>query len=124
MKAYNIKIINKDNKKLVIVFSTSYISLSEVLDKIKNELYKKSYEGIVYFDYLLSNGNNFNRFAKAYFDKKEFKDFQLVTKDEIEKNNLKEIIKNFYKKNFDKYVKNSAILIPALKFRIKKGLEI
>jgi len=122
MKAYKIKM--DQHNKTAIVFAISYISLSEVMDKIKNELHKKSYEGIVYFDYLLSNGNNFNRFAKAYFDKKEFKNFQLVTKDEIEKNNLKEIIKNFYKENFDKYVKNSAILIPALKFRIKKGLEI
>jgi len=119
MKKY--KILMNDN--IAIIIATTYISLSDVISNIKKELNKKDYKGMVYFDYLLTNGNNSNRFAKAYFNG-EFENFQIIPKNEIEENKLKEIIKKFYQKNYEKYIKNNSILIPALKFRIKKGLEI
>ena len=120
MKNYTI-LYNKEN--IPIIIANTYISLSEVKDKIIKDLKKINYKGIIYFDNLLSNGNNFNRFSSACFDGKIFSNFKLVNKEIINKK-FENILIDFYFLNYEKYVKNSNIISSALKFRIRKKLEI
>jgi len=55
-----------------IVFSISASNPTDYMLKIEQELLKKRYLGNVFFDLLLANGNNFNRYLKAYFNGNKF----------------------------------------------------
>jgi hypothetical protein len=124
MKTFEIKTIDYENKKIAIVFSTSHIPLSKQTENIKNELNKLNFFGDVYFDYLLLNGNTFNRIIKLFFDKEKFSNFQLITLKEVKSLGFKNVFIDFYKENYDKYVKDSQILSDELKSKIKNGIDI
>lgn len=64
----------KCNKYSAIVYSVSYINPFESISEISTDIRTMLPEaGYVLFDLLLSNGDNFNRFAEAYFDGTEIK---------------------------------------------------
>lgn len=68
MNSFNI-IYKPHGKYSAIVYPTSYLNPIEDLQSISVELKKHLTAGCyVLFDLLLSNGDNFNRFAEAYYD--------------------------------------------------------
>ena len=118
MKLYSLK---KNNKIGYIIYSISFQSPLEQLAQIEEELSREHFKGDVYFDFLLSNGNNHNRYLKAFFDGQKFnlKTFQVVDKP------MKQLIKEsnlFYTHN-PQLLENS-ILPRSVKFMIKKGYTI
>lgn len=67
MSSFNI-VYEKYGKYSAIVYPVSYINPIEDIDLITLELKKHYNDCYVLFDLLLSNGDNFNRFAEVYFD--------------------------------------------------------
>lgn len=98
MKRYDIKVFNRDNKDICMIFSTSYLSPLKFVADIENELSHIYNQGIeVVFDFFLSSGNNAERFAKAYFDGRCFvkSSFDYI---KIEKNDdLRKLSVQYYK---------------------------
>lgn len=103
-----------------LVFSKSYLSPSEFLNQIEGELSNKDYSGKVAFDYLLSNGNNDNRFISAYFDGKHFDRKSFTVLNSEEKRIVNRFSQHYYKKNSN--IVDRSILSSPLRFTIKKGL--
>lgn len=68
MKNYNI-IYKKNGKYSAIVYAVSYVNPIDDIQLISNELKEHLPDGgYILFDLLLSNGDNFNRFAEVFFD--------------------------------------------------------
>ena len=68
MNSFNI-IYEQHGKYSAIVYPVSYLNPIDEIQLISIELRKHLPAGCyVLFDLLLSNGNNFNRFAEAFFD--------------------------------------------------------
>ena len=101
-----------------MVFSISESNPTDYILSIEEELLKKQYSGHVFFDLLLTNGNNFNRYLKAYFDGGKFQQnsYTILSEPEVK---LKKKSVNFYQKNI-KFLEHS-ILSKPIKFMIKKG---
>ena len=117
MREYEIK---QHSKIGFIVYSTSYYSPTEYIQNIEKVLRELNYIGSVYFDLLLSNGNNFNRYMKVNFDGKKFKNnFEIVSNPQLE---LKKESLKFYQNNFE--LLENSILSKPIKFMIKKGVVI
>ena len=118
MREYRLK---KYNDIGYMIYSISSYNPIDCISKIEKEFDKKSYKGNVIFDLLLSNGNNFNRYLKAYFDGNRFKpdSYSIISEPKIE---LKKKSTEFYKKNIN-FLENSIISKPN-KFMIKKGYII
>lgn len=88
MKNYNID-YNTFIKYKAIVYSASYINPINDIDNIANDLVEKSISaGYVLFDFLLSNGNNFNRFAEVYFNGKSIEKETIYTISFSNKNDI------------------------------------
>lgn len=88
MKNYNID-YNTFIKYKAIVYSASYINPINDIDNIANDLVEKSISaGYVLFDFLLSNGNNFNRFAEVYFNGKSIEKETICTISFSNKNDI------------------------------------
>lgn len=114
MASYQI-IRKKSSKYQAVIYSVSYNNPIQDIQEISE--YMRKYievKGYVLFDLLLSNGENFNRFAEGYFDGYEISFNSLKV---IELTDAKEIqgINSFYKKN--KNLLNNSVLSPSEKFR-------
>lgn len=113
MKPFEI-IIKESN---CLVLSTSYINPLSNLDMVEEELKNKKYNGKVFFDLLLSNGKNKNRFIKAIyssgFNKNDFLEVETIPL------KLLELSKSFYENNLN-LIENS-ILTKSQKFLLSKG---
>jgi hypothetical protein len=73
MKNYKIQKVNNINIKYeYIIFAINDDSPLEYLQDIEKDLAKKNFKGLVLFDLLLSNGDEYNRYVEAYFDGKFF----------------------------------------------------
>lgn len=109
---------HKCNKYSAIVYSASYVNPFEEILDISLEIKKTlSYGGFVLFDLLLSNGDNFNRFAEAYFDGREIKRDSINI---ISLDNVKELkqINSYYKGRLAEL--NNSILTPSERFKYLK----
>lgn len=94
-------------KDKIVVYATSYVNPLENFHLIEKELRKHQVKPQkVLFDFLLCNGNEFNRFVVGNFDGKElvYNSFETIpmTDDEIEELNV------FYIEN-KKYLKDSVL---------------
>ena len=100
MKAYDINIIEYNNTKSIIVFSTNYISPLKEFDKIQDFLRNIPADiKNVYFDFLVCTKNDNERYAKieikdGLLNFNEFK-YLLLDKD----NDLRKISADYYKSN-------------------------
>ncbi|WP_313156815.1 type II toxin-antitoxin system RnlB family antitoxin [Sphingobacterium multivorum] len=65
MKAYSIQ---KVSNGVLMVFSNTATRLDNLLASVNSDLQSSGYEGIVFFDMLLSNGNNRGRYFQSVFD--------------------------------------------------------
>lgn len=69
MKNYKIQKVNNINIKYeYIIFAINDDSPLEYLQDIEKDLAKKNFKGLVLFDLLLSNGDEYNRYVEAYFN--------------------------------------------------------
>lgn len=110
------QVIRKKNSKYeVVIYSISYNNpihdIQEISEYMREHI---DVEGYVLFDLLLSNGENFNRFAEGYFDGHEISFASLKV---IELTDVKEIqaINSFYQNN--RNLLNNSVLSPSEKFR-------
>ena len=73
MTSYNIEFEECD-KYAAVIYSVSYNNPIQDIRQISEEM-RKHFDSSCYvlFDLLLSNGDEFNRFAEAYFDGEEIK---------------------------------------------------
>jgi hypothetical protein len=92
MKNYEITTIDND---LMAVMSTTYIRPIDCKLEIEKELQSRCYNGTVIFDLLLSNGDEFNRFAQSYFDGCKFGLFEIIDRNLVNVNKFNQ----FYKHN-------------------------
>ena len=73
MAIFNI-VSGKTSKYSAVIYSVSYVNPVQYLGEVTREMREQSLgTGYVLFDLLLTNGDNFNRFAEAYFDGSEIK---------------------------------------------------
>ena len=120
MKNYKIQKVNNINIKYeYIIFAINDDSPLEYLQDIEKDLAKKNFKGLVLFDLLLSNGDEYNRYVEAYFNGKffELSSFKGPTlNQEIERISI-----NFFKKHpefIDKGVLSSIDI-----FKIKESFK-
>lgn len=71
MNNFNI-VYEQHGKYSAVIYPISYLNPIYEIQGVSTELKNNRIKcGYVLFDLLLSNGNNFNRFAEAYFDGEE-----------------------------------------------------
>jgi hypothetical protein len=102
----------------LMILSISYISPTKHLDYLEKDLAAQGFRGKVIFDFLLANGNNFNRFAEAYFNGSKFDlmSFSVVKpKTQIRQSSL-----NFYRKHPE--LLDQSVLSKPTKFLIRKNI--
>ena len=98
MKNYKVqKVNNINNKYEYIIFAINDDSPLEYLQDIEKDLAKKNFKGLVLFDLLLSNGDEYNRYVEAYFDEKFFELSSF--KDPTLNQEIERISINFFKKH-------------------------
>ena len=102
MKYYDVIEYKKDNNNLCIIFSTTYISPLKSLNEIK-EKYINCFKECsdIYFDFLLCNRNQNERFAKVinYQEKLDISNFEYI---KVEKKDyIRELSTKYYKENYD-----------------------
>ena len=74
MGSYNIS-YKMCGKYSAVIYPVSYLNPIDELSMISKELRNKiPCNSYILFDLLLSNGDNFNRFAEAFYDGNELKD--------------------------------------------------
>lgn len=104
----------------LMILSVSYISPTEHLDCLEKDLAAQDFRGKVIFDFLLANGNNFNRFAEAYFNGSKFDlmSFSVVNpKAQIRQSSL-----DFYRKHLE--LLDQSVLSKPTKFLIRKNIFV
>ncbi len=100
MKNYDVVQIYDNKRKILIIFSTNYVSPLKELNKIQSlirDLYKDISE--IYFDFLLCNRNGQQRYAKiecvdGILDYKKFS-YISVNKE----NRIRELSAKYYREN-------------------------
>jgi len=121
MKNYLIKKVEKEKIGYDYkVYAINFESPLEQLSSIEKDLAKKGYKGVVLFDLLLSNGNEYNRFVEAYFNGEHFdiKSFRLpILNANVEKDSLR-----FFKDN--KEYLDKGVLSPVEIFILKEKMEV
>lgn len=112
---YNFNIIyRKYGKYDAIVYPVSYLNPLEDIDLISIELKKHLPVGsCILFDLLLSNGDNFNRFAETYYNGNVL-NLQEITVTDISINEISEL--NLYYRGKTKELSQS-VLSPKERFR-------
>lgn len=110
-----------ENQLNCLIFSTSYVSLTEQLPDVIRTLKSIDFKGLVIFDLLLSNGNSLNRFISSTFDGISFNDF-VILNDQKEIQEVRGISSAFYSQNHE-FVENS-ILSKSEKRLIQNGVII
>ncbi|NMA83185.1 MAG: hypothetical protein GX962_04900 [Epulopiscium sp.] len=124
MKRYDIRsFYTNENKKQYIIFSTSYISPLKFIDEIEEELSNEIHsEKEIFFDLLLSSGNNKERFGRAIYDGRQFnkKSFSYLS---ISKQDFLRCFSAKYYEQYNNYVENS-ILNSIQKKMLCKGICI
>ena len=120
MKRYEIIFLEKDT---CLVFSISSFSPLKKLDDITEDiLNRKIYKCDVYFDFLLSNLNSNERFAKIKYSNGEFVDgtFEYVN---FSRNNIiRKKATEFYKSNHKNF--DWTLVSSTKKKMIEKGIVI
>ena len=118
MKHFSIRKLNH-NIYGYIIFSISFHKPLEFKTEIEKYLLKKSYNGRVIIDTLLSIGNSNNRFKEIYFDgsKLILNSIKVITKLDSQ---LDTFIRNFYYNNFEKL--DTSLLTKPKIFKLRKGL--
>lgn len=112
MRSYNI-VYKKYGKYSAIIYSVSYLSPLEEISQISKDLKKKLKNGdYVLLDLLLSNGDNFNRFAEFCYDGSDIKVSEISLTD-VSGDELKAL--NQYYKGRVKELNNS-VLSPKERF--------
>lgn len=91
MNSFNI-VYTKHGKYAAVVYLTSYLNPIEDIHLISAELNKHIPAGsYVLFDLLLSNGDNFNRFAEALYNGKDLSSKEInivaIPEDEVQELN-------------------------------------
>ena len=118
MENYNIVYLNDELYK-VIIYSNSYINPIQYWKEISEEIQKSvNKEVIILFDMLLSNGENFNRFAKAVFDGKEIQ-FNTIEIINITDEKLLKKINSFYNKKIR--ILNNSVLTSSQKYKFARA---
>ncbi len=103
MKNYDLVTINNNNRKIHIVFSTNYISPLKMFNEIQDLLKTHTNDySEVYFDFLLCNKNDRERYAKIIFqngllDIKQFSYIQVDKRSDLRRHSME-----YYKENFKK----------------------
>ena len=106
MNSFNI-IYEQHGKYSAIVYPVSYLNPIDEIQLISIELRKHLPAGCyVLFDLLLSNGNNFNRFAEAFFDGNDI-NIGSVSVTEVPKEELKKL--NLYYRGKTKELSKSVL---------------
>lgn len=102
-----------------IVFSNSYESPLDELEKIKKFLINENYSGKVVFNFLLNTAVK-NSIVEIPFNNFDFslRDNKNVSFDEL----ISEISRIFYRDNFDKV--DTSILSKPIKFKLKNGITL
>lgn len=101
MKNYDIVTINNNRNKTYIVFSTNYISPLKMFNEIQKSLQEDINDCTeIYFDFLLCNKNDTERYAKIIFQNGllDIKQFSYIYVDK--KSELRRISMEYYKENF------------------------
>ena len=109
MEKYDI-VKSKSNQYEHIVYATSWHNPLYHLDEIAESIgtmVNPSKKCHILFDILLSNGNNFNRFALGFFDGEKIEGESLEVFQINDKKNLKEI--NSYYKTHRAYLPNGIL---------------
>ena len=118
MNSYQI-ILKQSSKYQAVIYSISYNNPIQDIREISEYIRKQTnIAGYVLFDLLLSNGENFNRFAEGYFDGYEIKYNSLKVVEVHDANTLQDI-NSYYKKN--RQVLNNGIPSPSEKYKYAKG---
>ena len=118
MTDYNIVYWNNDVYK-IIIYSNSYINPIQYLKEISKEIQKHVDKKVsILFDMLLSNGENFNRFATAIFDGKEIQ-FNTIEIINITDESLLKKINFFYKTNLKAL--NNSVLSPSERYKYARS---
>ena len=118
MNSYQI-ILKQSSKYQAVIYSISYNNPIQDIREISEYIRKQTnIAGYVLFDLLLSNGENFNRFAEGYFDGYEIKYNSLKVVEVHDANTLQDI-NSYYKKN--RQILNNGILSPSEKYKYAKG---
>lgn len=99
MANYSI-VLTKDKRYDAIIYANSYISPIQDINEISLELSRLHIEGVVLFDMLLANGDNFNRFAEVYYDGTQIHLEKMEIIEVYDKCFLNEV-NCFYKQNID-----------------------
>lgn len=93
----NYEILSIEKSKLVI--SKSYLSLGEYFYELESVLKTVQFEGIVYFDLMLSNGHNAkNRFMYSDFKNNKLNEPEILNPKKL-KNGYKNAITEFFSNN-------------------------
>lgn len=101
MKNYDLAVINRQNTKLYMVFSTNYISPLKMIDEIQvllGDIVMDSAE--IFFDFLLCNKNDRERYAKMVCTDGllDVNQFSYISVDK--KSELRKISAHYYKENY------------------------
>lgn len=112
-------ILEKEIKKKyeAIIFSTSFLSNISQKGEIMKIVQKNQIKGCVLFDFLLANGNSFNRFLEVEFAENKIKKISIPVNIDKE---IKELSLEFYHKNIEKL--DFALLHPILIEKIKNKI--
>lgn len=117
MATYSI-VYKKERKYKAVIYSNSYLNPIQDIKKISLDLCCHiNTEGILLFDLLLSNGENFNRFAEAYFNGKEII-VDTIRTIEMYDNKFLDEINSFYKGNYK--LLNESVLTASERFKYAK----
>lgn len=102
MKNYDFAIIDDNNRKIYIVFSTNYISPLKMINEIQETICEHAkISADIYFDFLLCNRNEKERFAKISCTNGslDLENFSYVSVDK--KSPLRKISAHYYRENYD-----------------------
>lgn len=114
MSIYDIK-VNTNKKYPIIIYSVSYINPISELDNISKDLRNRIHkECDVLFDLLLTNGEEFNRFAIGHFDGYNI-NFASINTVKIINNKDLGFINNYYKQNIK--ILNKGVLTASEKLK-------
>lgn len=118
MNSYQI-ILKRSSKYQAVIYAVSYNNPIQDIHEISEYIRKQTnIAGYVLFDLLLSNGENFNRFAEGYFDGYEIK-YSSIKVIELDDAKILQDVNSYYKKN--RQVLNNGILSPSEKFKYAKN---
>lgn len=93
-----------------IVYPTTYINPLARINTLNMQLEEYNLDaGWILFDLLLCNGDNYNRFVKAYYDGEKVETSSIELVEDVSNDNVK-MIEKYYSE--DKTVLKNGVLVP------------